>query len=89
MLIKTENNEVIDLDDYVDVDVYAIDGEYQIHASLNKHYLDDKRVGYLVKSTVIASFKDDEDAKKALKALHEFMAGNRFVWNIKEFKNPS
>ena len=90
--VRTENNKVINLNDFLDFGVYSIPnvdsigGEYQLQANYSQEFLDDQHQGYVGRSETIASFKNHEDAEKACEALNDFREGKRSSWAIEEFK---
>ena len=85
MYVMTEDNKILNLNHYVEIGIYPIDGTYNLQASYHKSREDNDDKSYTVLSDDIASFENQEEAEKALEALFEKMR-NGITWDIRSFK---
>ena len=85
MYVMTEDNKILNLNHYVEIGIYPIDGKSKLQASYHKSrdHNDDK--SYIVLSDDIASFETQEEAEKALEALFEKMR-DEITWDVRVFK---
>ena len=85
MYVMTEDNKILNLNHYVEIGIYPIDGKYNLQASYHKSREDNDDKSYIVLSDDIASFEKQEEAEKALGALFENL-GNKITWDVRSFK---
>ena len=85
MYVMTEDNKILNLNHYVEIGIYPIDGKYKLQASYHKSRDDNDGKSYIVLSEDIASFEKQEEAEKALETLFENL-GNKITWDVRSFK---
>ena len=88
MFVMTEENQILNLDQYAEIGVYPIEDKYSLQASFHRYPLgEDNTKGYQVQSRDIASFETQENAIKALKSLFQAMKKQDSTWDVESFKN--
>ena len=88
MFIMTENNKILNLDNYAEIGVYPIEGKYILQASFHRYSLGEHNTkGYKVQSADIASFETQENAINALKILFQAIKKQSSTWDVESLKN--
>lgn len=85
MYVMTEDNKILNLNHYVEIGIYPIDGKYNLQASYHKSRDDNDDKSYIVLSDDIASFEKQEEAEGALENLFVSM-GKKITWDVRFFK---
>ena len=85
MYVMTEDNKILNLNHYVEIGIYPIDGKYKLQASYHKSRDDNNDTSYTVLSDDIASFEEQREAEWALRDLFVSM-GKKMTWDVRDFK---
>ena len=85
MYVMTEDNKILNLNPYVEIGIYPIDGTYKLQASYHKSRDDNDSRSYTVLSDEIASFETQEKAEWVLRDLFTSMREER-TWDVRDFK---
>ena len=85
MYVMTEEKKILNLNHYVEIGVYPIEGKYTLQASYHKSRDDNDDTSYRVLSDNIASFENQDAAEAALENLFVNM-GEKITWDIRLFK---
>ena len=85
MYVMTEDNKILNLDHYVEIGVYPIEGKYKLQASFHKIGHDNDSKSYEVISDDIASFEEQREAEWALRNLFISMK-DEMTWDVRVFK---
>ena len=85
MYVMTEDNKILNLNHYVEIGIYPIDGKYKLQASYHKNRDDNDSRSYTVLSDDIASFETQEKAEWVLRDLFTNM-GQKITWDVRSFK---
>ena len=85
MYVMTEDNKILNLNHYVEIGIYPIEGKYNLQASYHKSRDDNDDKSYIVLSDNIASFENQEEAERALELLFKRMK-NEIPWDVRSFK---
>ena len=86
MYVRTEDNKILNLNHYVEIGIYPIEGKYKLQASFHKIRHDNDSKSYEVISDDIASFETQEGAEFVLNSLFIAM-GQEITWDVNRFKN--
>ena len=86
MYVMTEDNKILNLNHYVEIGIYPIEGTYKIQASYHKIRHDTDSEGYSVLSDDIASFETQEKAEWVLRDLFQAI-GKKNTWDVNSLKN--
>ena len=85
MYVMTEDNKILNLNHYVEIGIYPIDGKYKLQASYHKSRENNDDKSYIVLSDDIASFETQEKAEWVLRDLFTSMSEDR-TWDVRAFK---
>ena len=86
MYVRTEDNKILNLNHYVEIGIYPIDGKYKLQASFHKIRHDNDSKSYEVISDDIASFDTQRAAEFVLNALFIAMREN-ITWDVNSVEN--
>ena len=85
MYIKTEDNEIINLNHYPRVVLYPDKGRFQLCAIIKPDITSDT-VDDSYRKIIIALFENDEEARLALDDLYSSISDSRPTWDANGYK---